>query len=217
MKDRADALIAKYAGKTVLGLGAHPDDLELGAGGTLALLSRAGARVVMAVATIPTDIERRKEEAQRAAAMLGAEVRFIIGDRCSRVEDIMTYEWVDRIDDLVRELKPAALLSHGPSNFHKDHVMIYNACIASQRINFFDFFCYYPTSCRPIPAPFNPQAYVDISEVLETKMDAIGVHSSQFACRGLGTDYYREVAREFGRLAHVPYAEGLEVVRLRLN
>ena len=84
-------MVSKYAGKTVLALGAHPDDLELGVGGTLALLSRAGARVIMAVVSIPSSLEARKTEARRSAELLGAEVTFLFPDDCRRVEDIKTY------------------------------------------------------------------------------------------------------------------------------
>ncbi|MCR4296130.1 MAG: PIG-L family deacetylase, partial [Elusimicrobia bacterium] len=84
---RADSL-SKYAGATVMAVGAHPDDLELGCGGTLARLSRAGARVVMVVVSIPSSLRSRRAEAIRAAEILGCEIRFLTPNRCSRVEDL---------------------------------------------------------------------------------------------------------------------------------
>jgi N-acetylglucosamine malate deacetylase 1 len=217
MSDRTE-MVHKYAGRTVLALGAHPDDLELGVGGTLALLARAGANVIMAIVSVPNNLAERKEEAKRSADLLGASrVQFLFPDQCSRVEDLKTYELVDRVDDLVREHQPAVLLSHGLANFHKDHVLVYNACVAAQRLNFFDLFCYHPTSTRPIPLPFFPQAYVDISETVNVKMDAIKAHASQFGARGLDTVHFLDVARHYGRLAGVEFAEGLEVVRMKLN
>jgi LmbE family N-acetylglucosaminyl deacetylase len=206
----------RYSGKTVLVIGAHPDDIEIGIGGTVAQLKKSGAHVVMAVGCIPNQYEKRVAEAQRAADILGGELRFLFNHGCSRIEDVKTYEIVKKIDDLVMELKPAALISHGSADFHKDHQVMYNACLASQRLQFLDFFCYYPTACRPVPVKFHPHAYVDISDTLETKMAALNAHNTQFLDRGLETDFIRDIAREQGRMAGVPYAEALEVVRMLL-
>lgn len=214
--DNGNRMLNRYAGKTVLALGAHPDDMELGVGGTLARLVAQGTRVVMAVVCVPHSVDQRIAEARNGARTLGAEVRILFADRAMRVEDIKTYELVQKLDDIVRELDPAAVISHGETNFHNDHILVHNACLAAQRLHFFDFLCYYPTSCHPIQAPFHPQAYVDITEYIDLKMEAINSHTSMFQCRGLATDHYRDTARHWGRMAGVEFAEGLEVMRLRL-
>lgn len=214
---RRSDVLAKYAGATILAVGAHPDDLELGIGGTLARLSAAGARVVMAVVSIPTARESRMREATEAARILGAEARFLIPGRCSRVEDLKNHQLVSMMDGLVQELRPAAVFTHCLANLHADHRLVHDACMSSQRLKYFDMFCYSPTSCHPIDVPFYPQAYIDISDVIEAKMKAISMHSSQFTKRGLKTDHYREASGRVGRLVGVDYAEGLEIVRLKLN
>jgi N-acetylglucosamine malate deacetylase 1 len=213
-----EEMIGKYVGKTVLGVGAHPDDLELGVGGTLGLLARAGVKVVMAIVAVPNALEDRIEESKKAASLLGAAgIEFLYPDKTRRVEDIKTYELVGRLDDLIRKHDPAAVLSHAEANFHKDHVLVHNGVVAAQRLHFFDFFSFYPTSCHPVTVPFHPQAYVDISKTMDLKMAAINQHTTQFTCKGLGTDHYRDVAREYGRMVGVDYAEGLEVQRVKLN
>lgn len=209
-------LASRYAGRTVLAVGAHPDDMELGVGGTLARLSAAGARVVMAVVSIPCDYEIRRAEALEGARILGAEPRVVMEGRPRRVEDLKHHELVGLIDALVRELKPAAMFTHGPGDFHRDHVIVHSACLPAQRLEYFDFFSYNPTVCRPVPMPFQPRAYVDITATLELKMRAISAHASQFNDRGLGLEHYRDIARINGRMIGVPYAEGLEVVRMLL-
>jgi LmbE family N-acetylglucosaminyl deacetylase len=65
--------------------------------------------------------------------------------------------------------------------------------------------------------PFYPHAYVDISETIEVKMQAIEAHASQFASRGIDLAIFRDTARLNGRLVGVEYAEGLDVGRLLLN
>ncbi|HWM43722.1 MAG TPA: hypothetical protein VNP36_14905, partial [Burkholderiales bacterium] len=54
---RSVSLASRYGGRTVLAIGAHPDDLELAIGGTLARLARESSRVVMAVVSIPADFD----------------------------------------------------------------------------------------------------------------------------------------------------------------
>ncbi len=205
-----------YSGKTVLAIGAHADDIELAVGGTIARLRRAGTRVVMVVVSLPGDAVARRREAERAADILGCELRVLIDDGRRRIEDLKSYELVAMIDREVRELEPAAMLTHGAAEFHRDHVLVHEACVSSQRLRYFDFFTYQPNFCRPVPVAFHPRAYVDISETIETKMRAIEAHQSQFKCRGLDTAMYRDIARMNGRMAGVQYAEGLDVGRMLL-
>jgi LmbE family N-acetylglucosaminyl deacetylase len=205
-----------YSGKTVLAVGAHADDIELAVGGTIARLRRAGARVVMVVLSLPGDAKVRRREAEKAADILGCELHVVMEDGKRRIEDLKSYELVAMIDREVKELQPAAMLTHGPSEFHRDHVLVHEACVSSQRLRYFDFFTYQPNFCRPVPVAFHPKAYVDISETIETKMRAIEVHQSQFKCRGLDTDIYRDIARMNGRMVGVQYAEGLDIGRMLL-
>lgn len=208
--------LERYAGRTVLAVGAHPDDVELGMGGTLARLRRAGARVVLVVVSVPGEHAVRRREAERAAEILGAELRVLIDAPGKRIEDLRNYELVALMDLQVKELAPAALICHGRTELHRDHVMVHDACAATQRLRYFDFFTYQPSFCRPVATCFQPRLYVDISETINTKMRAIDAHASQFASRGIDTEIYRDLARLAGRLVGVQYAEGLDVGRLLL-
>lgn len=206
---------ARYSGRTVAAIGAHPDDLELAIGGTLARLADAGAHVVMAVVSIPGDYETRLAEARRAAGILGCELRILMnGGR--RIDDLKTYELVNMLDALVRELEPAAVLTHSAAEFHRDHISVHNACVSTQRLRQFDFLSYSPTMCRPVPVQFHPRLYVNVSDTIDKKMRAIDAHESQFRRRGISTELYRDVARLNGRMVGVDYAEGLDVGRMLL-
>jgi LmbE family N-acetylglucosaminyl deacetylase len=205
---------ARYAGRTVLAIGAHPDDIELGIGATVALLARAGARVVMAVCSVPTNYDMRRAEALAAAAVLGCELRILMDGGSRRIEDVKAYQLVGMIDDTVRELQPAAMLTHGSTDFHGDHVLVHQASVPAQRLHPFDLYCYLPTMVRPVPVPFHPRAYIDVSSTIETKIAAIAEHKSQFGSRGISFDYYREIAHLNGRMCGVEYAEGLDVGRI---
>jgi len=210
------SLVNRYAGKTVLAIGAHPDDLEIGIGGTLAKLRRGGAHVVMCVASIPKDYDLRLEEARQGAEILGCELRLLMDGGPKRLEDVKNCDLVGLLDGVIREYGPAAVLTHSKADFHNDHLLIYNACRPTQRLAHFDLYSYHPTNCRPVPVEFHPSAYVDITDTIDQKMHAISAHASQFGVRGLDTEMYREFAHMQGRMMGVPYAEGLDVQRMLL-
>ena len=216
LKPQAESLAARYAGRTVVGVGAHPDDLEIGIGGTLAKMRRGGAHVVMVVASIPKDFDVRLAEARLGAEILGCELKILHEDGPKRIEDIKTCDLVGMMDAVIKEYAPAAMLTHSSADFHNDHLLIYNACLPTQRLAHFDFFSYHPTNCYPVAVAFHPRAYVDISDTIDAKMHAITAHKSQFGGRGLDTEMYREFAHVQGRMIGVPYAEGLDVMRLTL-
>jgi LmbE family N-acetylglucosaminyl deacetylase len=212
----AQPLTARYAGCTVVGIGAHPDDLEIGLGGTLAKLRKQGARVVMAVVSIPKDYEVRRAEAERAAQILGCDLEILFPEGPIRIEDIKTSRLVGAFDALVKEHAPAAVFTHSSADFHNDHLLVHQACLPVQRRAPFDFFSYHPTNCYPVPVNFHPNVYVDISDTIDAKMHAITAHASQFQGRGLDTEIYREYAHVQGRIIGAGYAEGLDAMRMRL-
>ena len=214
-QQRSISLASRYGGRTVLAIGAHPDDLELAIGGTLARLSRESVRVVMAIVSIPSSYETRKAEAEHAARILGCELRLMMDKPC-RIDDMKNYQLVGMLDELVREFKPAAVLTHSANEFHRDHVAVHNACFSTQRLQPFDFLHFNPTMTRAVPVSFHPRAYIDVSGTIELKMKAIEAHASQFGERGLDTDMWRDIARVNGRMVGVKYAEGLDVSRMLL-
>jgi len=78
------------------------------------------------------------------------------------------------------------------------------------------------SSAIPDQLPFGQRrvssaAFVDITETIGTKMEAIKSHASQFASRGLSTEQYKEAAMLYGRFVGVRYAEGIEIMRMRFN
>lgn len=208
--------LQRYSGRTVLAIGAHPDDVEVGMGGTVARLSALGAQVILVVVSVPSRFPVRVEEARRASQILGARLELVRDQGCCRVEDMKTHELVAAFDRLLREHQPAAVFAHGCADAHKDHRMVFEAFEATLRFGGVDAFCYQPCACRPGRVRFAPQAFVDIEATLPRKLAAIEAHHSQFGERGMTADFQRDLARYYGRQAGCAYAEGLEVLHLSL-
>ena len=118
-----------YEDKIVLAIGAHPDDIEFGCGGTMALLASQGATLYFATATDGNRGSRqhefeknqlvasRKEEQKQAAAILGAtETIFMDQEDGNLVADISFKEQVVR---LVRRVKPDMIFTHDPNWYYR--------------------------------------------------------------------------------------------------
>lgn len=137
-----------FAGKTVLVVGAHPDDNDFGAGGTVAKATKQGAKVIYLIATTgqrgssdeamtPEKLsEIRKKEQQEAAESLGVwEVHFLDYVDGELISDLKLKEEVVRF---IRRYRPDIVFTMDPSFFyfktlgfvnHSDHRAIGEATL----------------------------------------------------------------------------------------
>ena len=196
----------------VLVFGAHPDDLEIGMGGTIAKHVDVGDEVVMIVGTVPSQTERRKEEARQGAAILGGELRFLEID-----SDEFEYNraLVGKIDRLLAEIEPDLIYTHWDQDSHQDHNNLSRGVISATRKNRCSLLMYEQTIPGGIvPGGFRPQSFVDISDQIDRKIQSIRAHDSQHEINGdLWLQGVRGRASYRGFQINAAYAEAFQVIK----
>ena len=215
----------------VLAVGAHPDDLEILCGGTLARFVREGHEVVMCNAArgdrgsfVHSSEEIaaiRGEEARRAAELCGARHRTLgLHDAEVNAADPAQQRLVV---DLVRETKPDLIITHHPQDYMGDHNEVSKLVFDS---SFYATLPLYETGrerhelVTPIyfmdtvmGLGFQPTEYVDVSEVIDTKAAMLEAHESQLTWLrdhdGVDiVEQMRTATRFRGLQCGVQYAEG---------
>jgi LmbE family N-acetylglucosaminyl deacetylase len=198
----------------VLAFGAHPDDLEVGAGGLLARLSSAGADVTLAIVSVPNNTELRKAEAQAAADVLDAELFILNEDKPCRVEDIAMHELVRRMDTVIGDVRPDLVITHSAHDLHWDHGLVNRATVSALRRTPCDLLAYLSSPEMNAQARAVGNCFADITGYVETKLAAISCHQSQLP--KLDLESSRDLARAMGRISGYEYAESFEVLRVRV-
>ncbi len=202
------------AGSRVVAFGAHPDDLEVGAGGLLARLAQQGVAVTMAVVAIPGDAARRRAEAEAGARTLGAELVVVYDLRPCRVEDIPMHELVRRMDQLVGDVQPDLVITHSAHDLHWDHGLVHRATVSALRRTPCDLFAFLSSPEMNAQHRAIGQCFADITATLDTKIAGISAHASQLG--KLDLDSSRDLARAMGRISGYQYAEAYEALRVRI-
>jgi LmbE family N-acetylglucosaminyl deacetylase len=198
----------------VLAFGAHPDDLEVGAGGLLARLSSEGAEVTMGVVSIPNNVEVRRAEAKAGAEIIDADVFVLFDEKPCRVEDIPMHELVRRFDQLVGDVRPDLVITHSAFDLHWDHSLVNRATVSALRRTPCDLLAFLSSPEMNAQSRAIGQCFADISTTMETKIRAINAHNSQVP--KLDLESSRDLARAMGRISGVQYAEAYEVLRVRI-
>jgi LmbE family N-acetylglucosaminyl deacetylase len=194
----------------VLAIGAHPDDVEIGCGGALAKHRARGD--ILQILTLSRgaaggDINVRTLEAQRAAQVLGASLTFgNLPDR--HISD--GAETISLIEEAIAELAPSHVYTHSFEDTHQDHRAAHRATIVAAR-DVPNLYCYRSPSST---VTFRPHRYVDITDFLKLKLQAIAAYKSQAErIPELRPDYVVAEATHWGSFAgHVP-AEALQIER----
>ena len=227
----------------ILAFGAHPDDIELGCGGSIAKAVAEGKKVGLIDLTrgelgTRGSAEIRKEEAEKAAAVLGVEFRKNLGFRDGFFVNDEAHQLA--IIALLRTHQPELVLCNAIDDRHIDHAkgsqLVSDACFLSglAKIETFGFDDNVQLPWRPARVyhyiqwkEITPDFVLDISEQIDQKMEAIEAYSSQFydqkskepatpisSKNFLESVRYR--AQNLGRLTGVAAAEGFTVERMPL-
>jgi LmbE family N-acetylglucosaminyl deacetylase len=227
----------------ILSIHAHPDDAEILAGGTLALLAELGHSITIVTMTAgdcgsaehgPEEIAAiRQQEAAASASVIGATYR------CAGFGDMAVFNDDSsrrRVCGLMREIRPQLVLAASPVDYHCDHeaasVLVRDACFAASVPNY-----KVPGSGVPLEAiphlyymdsiegtdldggPLMPGFFVNIGSTFERKRRMLACHESQRAWLRTqhGIDDYLAQMEQWtkarGKLCGIDYAEGFRRYR----
>jgi len=202
--------------KRILAIGAHPDDVELSCGGTLAKYAKEGRDIFVLFLTKGEMISNnngvdRVEESTRALSILGIQ-HFEFGN----LRDTEIYEELQKaisvIENFCQKLSPQRVYTMSGSDSHQDHWATYMATIAACR-NVSQLLCYETPSTSP---SFTPNIFEDITSFLELKVKAIINHRTQQKKSYMSRDTTVIRAKFRGLQINVGAAEAFEVYRFLL-
>lgn len=163
----------------ILAIGAHPDDLEIFAYGTLAAWAAMGAEMTLAIATdgakggaLPAAALRSLRAAETTAALapLGSPRFLGFADGALRADAALE----GALRDLIAELQPDLMLTHAPNDYHADHRALSMA--ASQAAGFSVPVLWMDTMNG---TGFVPSLWVEVTPYWPAKETAIRAHVSQ--------------------------------------
>ncbi len=224
----------------ILAIGAHPDDVELGCGGTLAKLISEGKKVAIVdltqgeLGTRGTNLTRA-EEAAEASKILGISARENLKMKDGFLENSEEYQM--KIVKMIRKYQPEIVLANAIEDRHPDHAkaakLVSDACFLAGLTKI-------ETSIdgenqqtwRPKQVfhyiqwkHITPDFVVDISDFMEKKLQACLAYKTQFydpnskePMTPIATKDFLESltyrTQDLGRLSGVSYAEGFTTEKL---
>ena len=201
----------------VLAIGAHPDDIEFGCGGTLALYAQKGHDVVLFVAS---DGSRggtpgvRVGEQRDAAVALGA--REVIWGGFPDTEMPLSRDLIAAVESAIHRVRPTMIFVNAPDDTHQDHRTLAQATVSATR--YIPNFLFYEV---PSTQNFAPNCYVDIQKVLDRKLACLEAHRSQVMKTNIQDLTILESAVSCanfrGIQGRMKYAEAFQSVRLVLD
>ncbi len=221
----------------ILALGSHPDDIELFCFGTLYKYRELKHKIFIALTTSGNQgsnkIEKREEIAKirekeqiEAAKLLDAEVKFL------RFDDQLLFDSKKtrrEVINAIRWANPDVILTNYPGDKSTDHSVtgkVVSSVVLTTGSKLI------PSDLKPVDKKpsiffwdtvagidFNPDVYVDISEVMDKKIEALSKHKSQISWMGEFQDYdFNESCKILsmfrGLQAGYKYAEGFKAFRL---
>ena len=179
----------------ILVITSHPDDEVLGCGGTIARHVSDGDDVHLCIVTKacplewPEDeIKERKEEALKVGQILGIKKTYFLDLPTVNLDTMPQKELNEKITQVINETQPEILyIPHG-ENVIRDHRLVFEAALvattprsapAIKKVLCYEVLPETEWTAPSVENAFIPNVYVDISEVLETKLKAMVEYKSE--------------------------------------
>jgi LmbE family N-acetylglucosaminyl deacetylase len=201
----------------VLAIGAHPDDIEYGCGGTLTKYARKGHGVYLFIASDGArggDAGVRRQEQKESSLIVGA--REVYWGGYDDTEVPLNRDLIARLEEVMREVRPSMIFVNSPDDTHQDHRHLAQGTISATR--YVPNFLFYEV---PSTQNFSPNCYTDIAQVLDRKLASLEAHHSQVSKTNIEDLTILELAVSCanfrGIQARVKYAEAFHSVRLLLD
>ena len=224
----------------ILAIGAHPDDVELGCGGTLAKLILEGKKAAIVdltqgeLGTRGTNITRAQEAAS-ASEILGISARENLKMKDGFI--LNSEEYQIQIVKMIRKYQPEIVLANAIDDRHPDHAkaakLVSDACFLSGLVKIeTELDGEHQKQWRPKQVfhyiqwkNITPDFVIDISNFMEKKIEACLAYKTQFydpdskePMTPIATKDFLESltyrAQDLGRLSGVEFAEGFTTEKL---
>ena len=202
----------------ILAIGPHPDDIEIGCGGTLIKYSQKGHNVFMLIVTrgeLGGEGETRYREQLDAANIIGTREVLWGNLRDTELLD-KGNEIIHLVERHIATIKPSFIFVNFFDDTHQDHRTVNRSVLSATRYVKNVMFYEVPTTNN-----FTPNVFVDIGSVLHKKIEALEAHASQIMKTNIEdlsiVDIARSSAHFRGVQGRVPLAEGFVSERLFIN
>jgi LmbE family N-acetylglucosaminyl deacetylase len=219
--------------KTVLVVAAHADDEALGCGGTIARHLQEGDAVHLVLMadgvhsrreSSEADLARRIEASKRAQSILGVSSSQSLNLPDNKMDSVPLLEIVQKLELVLEKIQPSVIYTHHHGDLNIDHRLTHDAVM---------------TACRPVPdssvceifgfevlsstewatqqtSPFLPHYFVDITQQLRTKLDALEAYAEEMRAspHSRSMAHVEVLAHHRGYSVGVEAAEAFEVYRI---
>ncbi len=212
IKKEITSIIRSKRMRNILAIGAHPDDVEIGCGGTLKKHSDRGDEVTILTLTKGAqggDKIQRERESQCAADSLDAQLIM-----CDLIDTKMSNggDTISSIYEAIDKCQPDIIYTHSLSDTHQDHrATHYATLVAARKIE--RVYAYLAPSGT---IDFHPRYFEHIEDYIDDKMKAINCFTSQtITCNRpyLKKSIIQSTAQYWGRFSNYGYVEPFEVIR----
>ena len=207
--------------KNILVIGAHFDDAELGAGGSMRKWADEGKKVYKLTLTdnetnfeqynLKVNYEKTKKESASVSEFLGVkEITDFVPEKCNYLK--YTTEMMQKIEKIINDLNIDTVVIHSSEDANQDHIEASKLCVTAAR--HCDNILFFKSNGYLSETGFLPNYFVDVSKYIEQKKKALDMYSSANNREGRLFESCIERNHFYGYSVGVEYAEHFKVLKM---